>query len=527
METRRRVSWRVPGFFIALSGFLLCRLAWTQTRSQQHQYLQEEFKTESNKTLQREEKVNIDNDNNSSSGSSNPVEPTSSCPISVLDPNNFTSERDFYKAVHQSTYPACAAGNWTYRPDLRLVLSREHLQCLDQERQGNCHDPDAWKHSDDVAKKSRHESMMKQAVLNSPGILNASDPWVWTSNLEPYKVLPIDNKDEYISRVRRLFLPNPMRIFFVGDSLTRQWQHAIKCELEHVVGIPKERVDWMIQSLPMHTGWSLDLLTKRYKRPFQNATERDYIVFNFGHHVGKKLGNDWPSEYARLLSTSFSMDFGRIPDHHIFFRTTTVRHFLAGQGDWNTESSKAGGIRPDPEMQWWTYGGNSPEQPMQNLLAFDTFLCQGGMEEDTNLSYQATIDYVASKRKNYNVTTPMVAPKKGLYGRKDWEELPDNIQKAAQVLGYNQQLWDSNTTTTATFQKEYQELLPIERQAVEKLGARIGTRHFRILDTSPMMLPRGDASFDGNHFCLPGPMEFWSRMLYYQMEQGDPNKPGL
>ena len=44
-------------------------------------------------------------------------------------------------------------------------------------------------------------------------------------------------------------------------------------------------------------------------------------------------------------------------------------------------------------------------------------------------------------------------------------------------------------------------------------------RRFCILDTSPMMLSRADATFDGTHFCLPGPMDFWSRMLYYQMER--------
>ena len=43
-------------------------------------------------------------------------------------------------------------------------------------------------------------------------------------------------------------------------------------------------------------------------------------------------------------------------------------------------------------------------------------------------------------------------------------------------------------------------------------------RSFQILDTSPLMLARGDATFDGTHFCLPGPMDVWSRMLYARLE---------
>ena len=349
------------------------------------------------------------------------VQDADACPVPELDHSQFASHHELYKAVHESAFPACIAGSWIHQPGSRRVLSEEHLRCLDQERQGNCHDPDAWKHTEDPAKLSRHTSMLKKALLNSPGILNASDPWVWTSDLEQYKALPMDNRGDYISRVRKLFGGGAVTIFFVGDSLTRQWSHAMKCELEHVVGIPPDRVERTIRYLQMHVGWDDQLLLKRYQDPFRNATKRDYVVFNFGHHVGKKLGKDWPSEYARIMEGAFRVDFGRIPDHHVFFRTTTVRHFLANQGDWNTENSKAGGIQTKPEAQWSWYGGNSPELPMQNLLAFDAFLAPG--------------------------------------------------------------------------------------------------RHFRILDTSPMMLSRADASFDGNHFCLPGPMDFWSRMLYYQMEQ--------
>lgn len=202
----------------------------------------------------------------------------------------------------------------------------------------------------------------------------------------------------------------------------------MKCEIIHVLGVSEANADGIVRYLQMHTGFEEGLI-KRYGFPFQNATERDYVVFNFGHHVGKKLGNDdWPPKYTKILQDCLSMDVGKIPDSHVFFRTTTVRHFLRGKGDWNTNSSQAGAFQPNMHDVWSTYGGSYPEQPIQNLIALDVFL-------------------------------------------------------------------GNNTNGT--------------------------DRRFRILDTSPMMLARADGSFDGSHFCLPGPMDHWSRMLYYQVEQDD------
>ena len=194
----------------------------------------------------------------------------------------------------------------------------------------------------------------------------------------------------------------------------------MKCEIVHVLGISDQKADKIVRYLRVHTGFD----QVRNNSFTLNATsERDYVVFNLGHHVGKKLGNDWQPKYSEILQKALSWDFGKIPDSHIFFRTTTIRHFLRGMGDWNTNSSQVGAMEPNMHDVWSSYGGASPEQPIQNLIAFDEFL--------------------------------------------------------------------GNNTN----------------------------RRFRILDTSPMMLARADASFDGVHFCLPGPMEYWSRMLYYQIEQ--------
>ena len=39
-----------------------------------------------------------------------------------------------------------------------------------------------------------------------------------------------------------------------------------------------------------------------------------------------------------------------------------------------------------------------------------------------------------------------------------------------------------------------------------------------VLDTAAISLARGDATIDGVHFCLPGPIiEQWSRMLYHRI----------
>ena len=370
-------------------------------------------------------------------------------PACQLSVNISNSDYEFYRAVHESPFPACAAGTWTYRPDLVVPVSEEHLMCLDRERQGNCHDPNSWINSSDTAKLSRHNLILKNAVRNSPGILNASDPWIWQSDWEQYKLVPYHkhNQDDYRERIRKLL--HGRSIYFVGDSLTRQWQHSMRCEIVHILGLSDRKAAKTVRYLQMHVGFKQGAI-KRYGFPFQRATERDYVVFNFGHHTGKKLGPDWPPKYTKILTEALSWDFGKIPDHHVFFRTTTIRHFLAGKGDWNTNSSQAGATEPNMHDVWSAYGGESPELPLENLLAFDTLL-----------------------------------------------------------LGDN-----NNTNATSTTNNNSNNMKGLIRN-------KKSSKKFRILDTSPMMLARADACFDGSHFCLPGPMDSWSRMLYYQMEQDE------
>ncbi|KAL7527462.1 hypothetical protein ACHAWF_002190, partial [Thalassiosira exigua] len=333
------------------------------------------------------------------------------------------SDHEFYRAVHLSDFPARTAGSWVMRPDLAMNPSVEHIHCLEEEDEGNCHDLE-----DDgklrSIKQRRYKAVTSKKILNSPSVVNASDPWVWESDLEEYRLMPYyrTNQDEYRERIRELL--HDRTIYLVGDSLTRQWHQTMKCELIHVIGIPSERANGMVKFIvpegttaPDPKGWESFTYAK-------TASERDYVIFNFGHHfMFYKIGPDWPAEFRKVLEGIKAISFGKIPRSHVFFRTTSIRHFRRGKGDWNTESFQAGAVGPEMEAVWADYGGDASELPEQNLIAFDTF------------------------------------------------------------LGWN------NITHSG----------------------------FRILDTSPMTLARADATFDGTHFCVPSLMDFWSRMLYYQM----------
>lgn len=55
----------------------------------------------------------------------------------------------------------------------------------------------------------------------------------------------------------------------------------------------------------------------------------------------------------------------------------------------------------------------------------------------------------------------------------------------------------------------------------------IGTEsNFGILDTSTLTLARADATYDLTHLYLPGPMEYWNRMLYYRILQESTRRGG-
>jgi hypothetical protein len=335
--------------------------------------------------------------------------------------NAVLQEYDILRAAHtvgptgESTLP----GKWVNAPERAIPYTSEHLKCLSIERQGNCHDPDAWKKTKDPTAKTRHNAILTDSVRNSPGILNASDPWVWESNLTLYKVVNYHRQhpEKYIQAFRKLW--ESTTVYLVGDSLTRQWSRVLLCELIHLLGIPSKVAQTKVHFFQSYVAQENEL--KRLTTLLRSSKSQDYIVLNFGHHLGEsKLHQEWRDKYVDALKRLQSLDYGLIPDQHVFFRTTSVRHFLKGS-DWNTTNHKAGGNTPNNHARWGWYGGATPEQPNQNLLA------------------------------------------------------------------------------------------------LELLAGPERVRDFQILDTAPMMLPRGDATFDGSHMCLPGPHQFWSQMLYYRM----------
>jgi hypothetical protein len=115
---------------------------------------------------------------------------------------------------------------------------------------------------------------------------------------------------------------------------------------------------------------------------------------------------------------------GHLPPSHVMFRTTSARYFHSGKGDWNTNSSQAGGLEADMDAKWEHFGGNNLAQPLQNLLG------------------------------------------------------------------------------------------------ISMVGANSS---FGIMDTSPLTLARADSTSDATHFCLPGPIDQWTRMLFYRIVQNEKN----
>jgi hypothetical protein len=67
------------------------------------------------------------------------------------------------------------------------------------------------------------------------------------------------------------------------------------------------------------------------------------------------------------LKTSNSIS--RLDPSHILFRTTTVRHYRAGKGDWTTNASDSGGTEPETNARYEEFGGDNQAQPWQNLMA--------------------------------------------------------------------------------------------------------------------------------------------------------------
>lgn len=328
------------------------------------------------------------------------------------DPGRLEEFERLFK-VHLAQFPVLEIGRWEKLPNEKPKLSEPHRQCLWKiERQGRC----------------KFEMKGSPGLQNSPEMRESYDPWVWKTFSPDHQVLNIHLEEN--ARLLDQALQG-RKVHFFGDSLTRQWVAAINCELLHILNFTQTRVDSAISfhryfgSYPSRELLERDLVGK--------LSPNDYVVFNIGHHVdpgnGKfknATGNaTWLFTYERVVPRMIR-DFKNLTHHilnpsHVLFRTTSVRHFHSGQGDWYTNSSRAGETAPHNNASWHDYGGMHLAQPTQNLVAM-------------------------------------------------------------------------------------------------KLVAKHSK--FGILDTSPPTLARGDATSDGAHFCLPGPHDYWSQMLYHRIMYG-------
>lgn len=57
----------------------------------------------------------------------------------------------------------------------------------------------------------------------------------------------------------------------------------------------------------------------------------------------------------------------------------------------------------------------------------------------------------------------------GKYDKYDWDELPQDVQEAAKVLGFNKKLWD-NDKTPDECDEDWKDLTSEQQAAATKLG---------------------------------------------------------
>jgi hypothetical protein len=136
--------------------------------------------------------------------------------------------------AHKSDYPSLAAGRWVYQPNGGRRYSGAHLKCLAVAIYANCWDTSSIPKKNQKGNRPRYDALQKGYIANSPGILNASDPYVWVSEDPAYRVINVAEK----ALIRRLV--KGRRFFLIGDSLTNEWFHTLRCEFEHVLELKKK-----------------------------------------------------------------------------------------------------------------------------------------------------------------------------------------------------------------------------------------------------------------------------------------------
>jgi hypothetical protein len=105
---------------------------------------------------------------------------------------------------------------------------------------------------------------------------------------------------------------------------------------------------------------------------------QDYLVFSFGHHMHPAkpgLKHTWKEKFQDVIKTVLrelkTSNSSRLDPSRILFRTTTVRHYRAGKGDWNTDKSDSRGTEPVNNARHEEFGVNNTAQPRQKFDSFE------------------------------------------------------------------------------------------------------------------------------------------------------------
>ena len=283
--------------------------------------------------------------------------------------------------VLHSEFPSTEAGRWERADDSRDWLttnvSAAHLQCLERERQGDCYHENVMENGDS---KSRAVMKLKYTLRNGDDALSGRNDWAWRGRGEPYLTYGGSRSDlmsELVDFTER------RRFFIFGDSLSRQLAQSLRCTLDHKLGA---KATGLVEYCPV-TKSSHREVDSCMQRLYAAAGQDNVVVVNYGHHIdpakSEALRNPespgfWERQFkdaTHLWLRAFEgcVNQKKCKPENVFFRTTVVRFFQRGNGDWDTNhTSKAcGATGPNATAQWRDLGGLYPAQPRQNELLLD------------------------------------------------------------------------------------------------------------------------------------------------------------
>jgi hypothetical protein len=190
------------------------------------------------------------------------------------------------------------------------------MECLDNERHGNCHNETANLLSHEEAKWSRPDLIRHHhsSIRNSAEILEGYDRFVWVSDHDEYRTASRTTNFNYLGgddgdfddvpffRMRTLI--KNRTIYLVGDSVLRQWAGVLHYKCIHVHNMTEKQAETSIKYL--RSAHTLDLRNDEGTiKFFRHVRPQDYLIFNFGLHLSKYLVGDkainWEENYRSVL----------------------------------------------------------------------------------------------------------------------------------------------------------------------------------------------------------------------------------